>query len=370
MYQNPPRYVPGPPLMSAPPQARRGRIVPFVLSFVIIGGLFFGVSYSVMPDAEVRVLPGFAFAGTSERSVLLVPYERHGPRGMFQVFTQDQFQVRLAAADPASGAVLWDTQLSDQLIWSASVLAAGERYAYLATDDGLVIVGMADGEVVARGAGVRGLGDAFVAAQAAYAYDPAGGRVLALNADGDVLAIPLDQTTAASVDAPTAAAWSARLTTGPLPAPVPATTAQEAALAPGSAEKVALQDLPLGIPGRMLVRPAPNGWDNPVGGATFRGGELVVVDGVAAGAASGHVLVEHQESVNDRDTTLSSVSLDSGQVIGSLPVPSGVDRVIAGSDGAVAVSGRDVLAVVLADGHVSDIEVGAVGFFGAPSEGD
>lgn len=81
MYQNPPR--------------------PRLVLLALFAMLFFGGSYVVSPEPTNR--------GT--------------------------FQVRLAADDPATGEVLRD----NQLIWAASVLAAWQRYAHLATASGLVI---------------------------------------------------------------------------------------------------------------------------------------------------------------------------------------------------------------------------------------
>jgi hypothetical protein len=363
MYQNPPLYVPGPPVV--PPlvvRRRRPLIVLLLLPFLLFGLLFFGVSYAMAPDPDVEVQPGFAFVGAD---VLLVPYERHGARGMFQTMTQDLFQVRLAAVDPATGESLWDTQLSDQLIWVASVLVGGRQNAYLATDSGLVIVAMADGSVVAEGAGVAGLGDAFRTARGAYAYDPEGRRVMAMNADGDVLAIPLDQAKAAPVDAQTAAAWSGRLSAAPPPAVPNEATAQEADLGNG-AGRVTLRDLPFAGLGQELVSFSADGRRITVGGSAFHRGSFVVAGGTAVGAASGHVLVQHQRSVNDTGIALSMAVLDSGQVTATLPVEHAVTRAVTGPDGTTAVStGPDL--VLARDSLLTRVEVGATNFFGSPS---
>jgi len=360
MYQNPPRYVPGPPVYAASPSVRRRRILPFVLPFVLFGLAFFGGSYAIASEPEVEVLPGFAFV---DEDLLLVPYERHGSRGMFQMITQDLFQVRLAAVDPGTGDVLWDTQLSDQLVWEAAVLAGGRDYAYLTTDSGLVVVDLADGAVVAEGAGIGGLGDAFAAARSAYAFDRDGRRILTMNTSGDVLAIPLDQATATPVDAPTAAAWAGRLSVDALPATVPEATAVEAAL-PGQ-DRVVLRDLPFGILGQELVRVAAGGGWQPVGGTSFHGARLVVAGAAAVGAGSGHVLVQHQVSVNDSGVVLSVVALANGQVTGSLTVEHTVVRAAVGRDGTTAVATGQELALAYGDGRITRVDVGATGFFGA-----
>ncbi|HEX6356102.1 PA2928 family protein [Actinophytocola sp.] len=365
MYQNPPRFppVPTPHEMPRSPRRRLARLIPLLTLFAL---MFFGSTYVFSPEPTIEIQPGFAFAEVEGREVVLVPYERHGGRGMFQLLAQDVFQVRLAAADPATGEVLWDTQLSDQLIWEASVLAAGQRYAYLATDSGLVVAELADGSVVAEGDGVRGLGGTYVAARSAYAYDPESRRVLAMNATGDVLAIGLDQTVAARVDAPTATAWSVRLSTKPSTAVPSEVTAVEAVLNPGSGERITLRKLPFGIPGSELVRLPPNGWPMPVGGTAFHNGRFVVSGGTVAGAATGHVLVEHRRSLNDAGATLSVVSLDTGQVTSSLAIESQVGHAVTNSEGTtVAVAGQ-TLAVANGDGRIVRIDIGATDFFGSP----
>jgi hypothetical protein len=366
MYQTPPQYSPAMPYESPrPPRRRLPFALPFVLPLVLFAGLFFGGSYVMSPDPDIEMQPGFAFAEIDRRDVVLAPYERHGVRGMFQMITQDMFQVRLAATDPATGEVLWDTQLSDQLIWEASVLAAGQRYAYLATDSGLFVVELADGTVVAEGDDVEGLGGAFVAARTAYAYDPENRRVLAMNATGGVLAIGLDQVVATPVDAPTAAAWAGRLSVEHVPAAPPSSTGVEAGMNPGSTERVGLRQAPGGTPGSVLVRVTADGRVTPVGTTVFHGAQLVVDGVTAVGVATGHVLVEHQRSVNDQGIALSLVSLATGQVTATLPVDSRVDRALVGPDGVTAVAVGDVFAAARGDGRVVTLAVGLADFFGS-----
>lgn len=366
MYQNPPLYAPGPPVVSRPePRRRRSLIVMLLLPFLLFGVMFFGGSYAIAPEPDIEVLPGFAFVDAGGREVLLVPYERHGARGMFQTMTQDLFQVRLAAIDPASGEPLWDTQLSDQLVWVASVLAGGGKNAYLATDSGLAIVAMADGSVVAEGADVAGLGDAFLAARSAYAYDPDGRRVMAMTATGTVLAIPLGQTKAAPVDAPTAAAWSGRLSAEQAPDAPPEATAQEAVL-PAGADRVALRNLPFAGLGQELVRITADGRRISVGGTAFQGASLVVSGGVAVGADTGHVLVQHQRSVNDTGIALSMVLPDNGLVTDTLTVEHAVIRAVIDSvSTTTAVATGPDLALVDSDGRFRRVDIGATNFFGS-----
>ncbi|PSL53751.1 hypothetical protein B0I31_108198 [Saccharothrix carnea] len=363
MYETPPQYPPVLPY--ATPSPARRRVLPLaLLPLVLFGLLFFGGSYAASPEPDVEVQAGFAFAEVDGRDVVLAPYSRHGARGMFQLLTQDLFQVRLAATDPATGDVLWDTQLSDQLIWEASVLAAGQRHAYLATDSGLVIVALADGAVVAEGSEVPGLGDAFAAVRTAYAYDPESRHVMAMNAGGEVLAIALDEVMAVPVDPATAAAWSGRLSVQRGPGAPTSATGVEAALNAGT-ERIALRQAPNGTPGSVLVRVTADGREIPVGHTAFHGARLVVDGVTAVAAATGHVLVEHQRSVNDPGVALSLVSLATGQVTATLAVDARVDRALVGPDGVTALAAGEVLAAARGDGRVVPLGVGLADFFGS-----
>jgi hypothetical protein len=187
-----------------------------------------------------------------------------------------------------------------------------------------------------------------------------------MNATGAVLSIGLDQTVAARVDAPTAAVWSRRLSAEPSPTASPEATGVEAVLNPGSPERITLRKLPFGIPGSELVRLTPDGWPVPVGGTAFRGGRLVIAGGTAAGAVTGHVLVEHRRSLSDAGTTLSMVSLDTGQVTSSLAIESQVDRAVTGSEGTTVAAVGQTLAVARGDGRITRVDVGATDFFGSP----
>ncbi|MEU4762142.1 PA2928 family protein [Actinosynnema sp. NPDC023794] len=362
MYPTPQQYSPMMPYDT--PSPRRRRVLPLLLlPPVLFALLFFGGSYAISPEPDVEMQAGFAFAEIDGRDVVLAPYARHGVRGMFQLMTQDLFQVRLAATDPATGEVLWDTQLSDRLVWEASVLAAGQRYAYLATDSGLIVVELADGSVVAEGAGVQGLGDAFATARTAYAYDRENRRMMAMNATGGVLAIRLDEVVAEPVDPQTAAAWSGRLSVQRGPGAPTAATGAEAALAGG--ERIALRQAPGGVPGSVLVRVPPDGRELPVGSTTFHGARLVVDGVTAVAAATGHVLVEHQRSVNDTGVALSLVSLATGQVTATLAVETRVERALVGPDGITALTAGEVFAAARGDGRVVPLDVGSADFFGS-----
>jgi outer membrane protein assembly factor BamB len=340
---------------------RRRRLRPFVLlllPFAVVGFMLFGVSYFVSPEPDIEVKPGIGYASVDGRDVVLAPYERHGTRGMFQLIFRDMFQVRLAAADAKTGEVLWDTQVSDALIWDASVLAAGERYAYLATGSGLIVVDLRDGAIVAQGDGITGLGGAFVAAPQAYGYDAANRRVMAMSASGGILAIALDTVTAEPTDA---GAWATTLSATRPSLSLASATAPKATNAD---ERYELRDAPVGS---VLIRITPDGAESQIGTTVFHRASIVVDGTAAAGAGKGHLLVEHSRSVNDTDTVLTAVSLATGTVTGSLPVESGADRAVTLPDGTTVVAAGDVLAALGADGHVIPLPVGATDYLGNPS---
>ncbi|PPK67218.1 PA2928 family protein [Actinokineospora auranticolor] len=354
-------------------RARRRLRLPLVLGTPIVafGALFFGVSYAASPEPDVDIEPGIALATVDGREVVLVPYGRHGARGMFQLMTKDMFQARVAATDAATGEVLWDKQVSDALIWDATVLATGDKYAYLTTDTGLLVFDVHTGDIVAKGDGVEGLGSAFIAAPSAYGYDAENRRVMAMTAAGAVVAIPLDNPVAAPVDPATADAWTTRLAANGRGRSTPRISASEAAL--GGGVTVEARERPNGAPGKVLVRVGEDGTETPVGNTVFFDGSLVVgpapSDGTApaVGAGSGYVLVRHDRSVNDGGTALSAVSLDSGAVTSTLPLGSNPTAVDTGADGTVVVSTGDSLAVLTTGGKLTELTVGATDFFGSPS---
>ena len=371
MSLTPPPFTPQPYSPAAPyesPRREPRSLAPLGLLLVpllFVGFMIFGVSYFMSSEPEIELQPGIGVAVVDGREVVLAPYERLGTRGMFQLMTKDMTQVRLAAADPATGEVLWDTQLSDEMIRTAAVLAAGERYAYVVTDSGLTIVDIRDGSVVAKGDGIEGLGQAFVAEPAAYGYDAQNRRVMSLSANGDVLAIPLDTAAATPADEQTTQAWAGKLSVDGSSASEPSATALKGDLSQGG--QLELRARPGGGPGTVLVYVSSGGRETLVGGTVFHGASLVVDGASPAGALAGHVLIKHSRSVNDKDPEFSVVSLTTGGVMSSLPVESSPKRAITLSDGTTAVVLRNELVVMGPDGRVISLSVGASDFFGEPS---
>jgi hypothetical protein len=371
MSLTPPPFTPQPYRPVAPyesPRRERRSLRPLHLLLVpilFVGFMVFGVSYFISPEPDIKLQPGIGVAVVDGRDVVLAPYQRMGARGVFQVMTKDMTQVRLAATDPATGEVLWDTQLSDELIRQAAVLAVGERYAYVVTESGLTIVDFRNGSVVAKGNGIEGIGEAFVAEPAAYGYDAQNRRVMSLNANGSVLAIPLDTAAATPMDQPTTQTWVGMLSVEGSSASEPSATAAKAGLSQGG--QLELRARPGGGPGNVLVYVSSGGRETLVGGTVFHGASLVVDDAGPAGALAGHVLIKHLRSVNDKEPVLSVVSLTTGAVTSSLPAGSSPKRAITLSDGTCVVVLGTALVVMGPDGRVTSLSVGASDFFGEPS---
>ncbi|MEU4806524.1 PA2928 family protein [Actinosynnema sp. NPDC023587] len=363
VYGTPPQYYPALPYGTPPRRFRRGPVIALI-PLVLFACLFFGGSYLVAPEPDVEARGVMGFAAVDGREVVLVPYTRHGPRGMFQLLFQDMFQVRLAARDVTTGELVWDTQLSDELLWQADVLASGERYTYVATDAGLVVLDLADGATIAGGPDVEGLGPAYIAAPWAYRFDAGNRRVVAMGGDGRVSTIDLDSVTAVPADPPTAAAWAGQLAERGAADPRTGTRSQ-AEYAGGQVELVARAD---GGPGHTLVKVAPDGDRTPVGDAVFQHGGLVVAGTAAAGAGSEQVLVVHARGVNDPAKQLSAVSLTTGKVTGSTSVDTGTFTAAATStNGVTAVGVGPVVAALTPDGQLTAVPIGSADFFGTPS---
>lgn len=382
------------------PRVRSGRyLVIYLLGF---GLLFFGGSYLVSPDPSVETqVVGVGFASVGGDEVALVPYERSGSKGMFEIMTQPMFQVRLAAVDLATGHRIWDVKLSDGLVWGAGVLAAGTQYAYLASADGLIIVKLSDGSIVARDSHIEGLGDSYIAAYGAYGFDAERQVVVAMSADGDIRSIPLDSLTAAPADAATTSLWAGRLTDGSSPPFPPTSTATEAVLS--GTDTIALQPVTTGAIASTLVRVSAAGTTTPLGDTRFLDAEIVldlttppndwaaeeegaaaeeaseivdeanealqdamaeetvdaealeelieetqrlagqtplspsVADPAAAAVAAGFVIVQHAENQNDDGLLLSVVSLETGQIVASTPMGSDVGRSLTSPSGLTVV---------------------------------
>lgn len=177
---------------------RRRLIVVLALVVAVLGA---GVAALAADGVDGPTRPSLDLAVTSidGRDVAVVAYkhEAGGAMGTILWAFARETTVRVAAIDLETGEHLWDRAISTAYPGiEAGVLAAGDGYAYVTTDDGLVIVGLDDGGVVARDDGIDGLGAAYLASLTAYAYDAATEAVVTLTSGGEVLAVPVGTTTA------------------------------------------------------------------------------------------------------------------------------------------------------------------------------
>lgn len=188
---------------------RRRLLVVLALVVAVLGA---GVTALAVDGVDGPTRPSLDLAVTTidGRDVAVVAYrhEAGGAMGAILWTFAREVTVRVAAIDLETGEHLWDRQLSAAYpAIEAGVLAAGDGYAYVTTDDGLVIVDLGDGDVVARGDGIDGLGAGYLASLTAYAYDAATDAVVTLTSGGEMLAVPVGTTTAQPADPDAAGRW-------------------------------------------------------------------------------------------------------------------------------------------------------------------
>ncbi|GAA1119671.1 hypothetical protein GCM10009605_60000 [Nocardiopsis composta] len=177
--------------------------------YLLLGTLI----YSTAPE-RTRPSAEIAATGLDGREVAIVPYLRSGMSSPLELarFVRTDNVVGVAAVDLATGEHVWDRSLWKEFrAVDTGVLAAGGGYAYLSTDLGLRILETGTGETVAQQDGIDGLGADYIAARAAYAFDPdAGdgdGAIVALSASGEILAIPVGSASAVPADPTTTERW-------------------------------------------------------------------------------------------------------------------------------------------------------------------
>ncbi|SOD63365.1 hypothetical protein SAMN06297387_11097 [Streptomyces zhaozhouensis] len=271
-----------------PTRGRRGPrwgllVLPTVVLPLGIGALVIGGVLAAHPDPDISVQPGLGLAVTPARQLALVPYERDGEAGVLGPFGGDLWQKRLVAVDLATGERVWDVRLSSELIWQARVLVAGDTHAYLATDDGLMIVDLTDGSVAVAPDEIPGIGADHIASGAAYGYDSARGAVVAMDVRGAYHTIPVGELAAAPADESTSAAWAGRLTDGPMSVESQALTAEDASA--GEAGHLTLEPTTDAAPSGALLLDGPDG-GRELGGRVFREPEILLADGTHVATAA------------------------------------------------------------------------------------
>jgi hypothetical protein len=377
-----------------------------VIPSLAIGAVAVVGEHLTAPDPQVTLQSGIGFADDGE--LALVPYDRTGSGGLVESALNDLFQVRLAAVELDTGAIRWDVQLTDELGWNAAVVAAGATYAYLATDDGLTVLELDDGAVAAEPGAVPGLEGAQAVSGAAYAFDPGLGAVVALDVNGGVHTIALDALEAVPADADTAAAWSGLLSAeGGVP-DIGGLTTTQALLADGEST-VRVEPTAEGALGGTLAVEEPGG-RRALGTRVFYGAAIVLdqtaiastaleidaeeliddfledpaagmdlwagLGDTAAGAGSGHVLVEHQPEPDGDAYALNVVSLETGQVTASVDTTEHLGRAMTSPGGyttVIAAPPDDFwlsdLVIVAPGGSIERVEFGETDLLGDPVRG-
>ncbi|TNM30666.1 hypothetical protein FH715_11765 [Streptomyces sedi] len=398
-------------------------VLPLGIGAAVIGGVIAG-----HPDPDISVQPGIGLAVTPARQLALVPYERDGEAGPFGPFGGDPWQKRLAAVDLTTGERAWDVRLSSELIWQARVLVAGDTHAYLATDDGLMIVDLTDGSLAVAPDEIPGIGADHIASGAAYGYDSARGAVVAMDVRGAFHTLPVGELAASPADEATTDAWAGRLSDGPMSVESRALTAEDACA--GEAGHLTLEPTTAARPSGALLLDGPDG-GRELGGRAFREPEILLADGtrvataapvgvgvdpgnagqleerldeqlvralngglaelpplpwplnddgpgtepvpLALGAERGHVLVqEAADAVGDR-YRLVVVSLETGEVLASRTMRSQAGPALTSPEGVTVLPvtdedaqfpAHDGLLLVAPDGTLTDVTVGETDFFG------
>lgn len=356
--------------------------------------LFFGGSYVLSPDVDADILPTLGTATVDGHQVVLAPYESNGVKGMFQMLTGSMFEIRLAAVESATGDLLWDVQLTEELGGNARALASGEKYTYVTTDAGLQIRDLDDGSLVVDPDEIDGLGNAYVAAYGAYGYDPAGRSIVAMDATGGMHTIPVDSTEASPADAETSRRW-----TGQLSADKHLSSGTELS---STSDEVAIEENPDGEYTGLEMGPVRTGapmsgifhvrkpkkyaddettWER-IGTAEFFEPAFVLEvnendpeDKRPAGWSQDFYLIQHYRHVNSDGYRISVVDRATGEVRDSLDVGSSVGRALALPDGTTVflaalnevTSEHNRLVTIAGDGTMTAHEIGEKNFFGAPA---
>ncbi|MDQ0728403.1 PA2928 family protein [Microbacterium sp. W4I20] len=385
----------------------RLRFLGFLLAPAVIGATIYLLSAVLAPSSrDIEIQPGSAVVSIDEQEIAIMIYSDSSRPGPFE----PMFQNRAAAIRLSDGKTLWDERLNDQLSSAAVALAADSARVYVGTDEGLVILNARTGAIEAAGAEIPGLGADAVLSASAYGYDREMNVVVALEASGSLVQIPVGSAEAQPADTTVTARWRGTLSASPLLDTSALTRLADAAATPdGTTFEIEQVDEAVGRDALVITSA-----DGLLTRRTeFVDAEIIPVSGLApqpgilldtgqfvegdfrdidsddiealleaasqltgetvpepAAFETGYVLVQHRESVNAERTLLSSVDIATGQLVDTVEIQGDAMRAITGPAGTTAVIAADPeswypneLLVLEPDGGLRPVEVGATGWW-------
>ena len=331
-------------------------LLPELIAVAIFCGAQFTSSFR-----SVEAEPTSAVVTMSGERIALVAFDDHTRPGI----GEPMFQMRLAAYRLSDGAQLWDQRINEELSGAVVVLAASDDLIYVAETGGLVILD-ADGDIIARGDGIDGIGADAVLAVNAYAYDAGSDAIVLLSTRGDILQIPVGSTSAQPATPAQIRAGQGLSAETRFDDTVLRAGGVEQAIGPdGTTFSVRSVDAAVGRDALEI------GAESGTARAELVDAELLPVlpadqeTPAAAGAGQGFVLVQHRESVNSDALMVSSIDVATGSIVdsaavggdldGALPAPDGTTVYFAGEEGDWY---PNRLMVLADDGSIDEIRIG------------
>lgn len=387
-----------------PPRFLRRAARALVTAVVV---LFLGV-FLVVPGPLIRPAADLgaevAFGTINGREAIILAYDDHGFSGAGMFFDL-RATSRVAAIDLATGETVWDRGLPDRPN-DPDVIAAGRNYAYVRHGRGLVIVSVADGDIVAEPDSIDGLGDAYADDPRSYKYDPSRNAIMTITKSGALKEIPVDH--AVAVDAaPTARdTWSCVLGDGRFAHRTRDYQQTAESVPTGQGTTFTLgrpHGAPVGIPTRRLHESDASGGREVSAADLFEPAFVLEVESGAprpgacpgaqradevypdereapakpAGLATGHVVIQGTADANSADQVVTVFDVASGRVTASARADAGLDRAVTAPSGRLVLLARTyprnvgwlasttgVLLIVEGSGTLREAAVGKVGWFG------
>lgn len=357
---------------------------PTIRVLTTYAALFFGVTWLLMtPIVSSEGAPGSVVVEHDGRDVAVVAYDRYGPQGMLQIGLGLFFPQNVAAIDVETGKHLWAARIADDNFADARVVAANEDYAYVANAEGLRVLDMDTGHTVAQAGEIDGLDELSVGA-GRFVYDADSDRILAQTKNGlEQLQVGATSTTPATEE--DGYNWTPLL--GDEHHDIVATFA--------TYDEAAAGDALVEISDDRVVTRRPGEETEDLTGQSFDGGQLVVnrvpparatqqfrVTAVepnplirsdtydAVGAAGGYVVVSESSYGSNTQTQLTTVSLETGEVLDEIVVPeipTGGSTSPAGSSVITLrerFTGTSPVVLISPDGEFSTSMIGRSDFFG------